>query len=406
MSNYPADADRVDVAPADATPVGDDVDSTDDTVKSTDDTVKFKPIGLGKPLTIMIESVYSGPHAHGASLLVMSAVKDPIFDAPGVVAMHWWLEQIGDREFVPRDPGKQGSKVVYHTPALSELALDVAIKLKFDSFDKALYKRWVKVGQQVASLPAFLGGAALAGGVGAAGAQALVAAGAGAANLVVEVLDRQIDGGDPVNMSWDLAIADPGKFPAQAGWILITPDDFKVTIATPGQEREPTFLERIGWHAIDENVTSEYLEIEGNDYVVDDGVLRHRTDGTWKGSGEAFHEGDKVRGPFPYALLKIDGTPRRELKKWKATAVTADLAARFLNRDANTIPDAAVEAFQAWGDLALLRKAGELTEGLDATGITKKDKETLQKQIDALVDSVQDSTLKKLAQDKATEESK
>ncbi|KZE94871.1 hypothetical protein AVP42_00798 [Agromyces sp. NDB4Y10] len=354
----------------------------------------FEPIGIGKPLTISISSVYAGPSRRDRALLVMSAVKDPQFDAPGVVAMHWWLERIGDRAFVPvNDAGIRGSKVVYYNPSVSELELTVSVKLKFDAFNRRAFDEWVDVAGEALTLPAFLGGTALGGGVGAALGQALVSTGKGAARIAIRMLDDAIDGASPKSMDWSLSLAEPGRTPVGAGYVLLVEDD--LAVRSEGGDRGAAIPGGYVTIPSRPDAEREYLELDGNDFVVDGkGVLRHRSAGSWP-DGSPYKEGDQVRGPFPYALVKVDGTERPALKKWKPAAITAEAASRFLNRSKESLADQVSEALEDFGDLILLRQAADLEAAMtDAKGAKKA---ALKKQFDAVLEAIQDDSLKKLA---------
>ncbi|ROR66615.1 hypothetical protein [Agrococcus jenensis] len=372
----------------------------DDVVDVRGETVKFEPIGIGKPLKVELVSVYVGStRMRDGELLVMSTAKDPDAPAGSVVAMNWWGDGVASRETVPLHSGTAGTRVIYYSPAESATLLSISVKLKFDYFPRDVVQAWADAAANIAGLPVLIGGMALAGPAGAASAQAIVGVAGAGAKLGIALLDRAIDGSGVISMDWPLSIADPGAVAQRAGFVLLTEDN---RVLTRGQAdnvvagyASKDVFESVG-------VPEEFLEVDGRSFYVDgqDQVLRHAAAGSWS-EDWPFQAGDQVRGPWPYALVKAHGADDEDLKKWKPAAVTADLAAKFLNRDRDAeLPELTEAVFTAYSDVTMLKRAARMKGPIDAEKDDAK-KELLEKQRDALLDSIQDEKLQELATGKA-----
>lgn len=367
--------------------------------RKQDRVVPFKPIGLGRPMTISLSSLYVGRKSGGGAsasgqLLVMSTAKDPVDYAPSVVAMNAW-QQVAPGERVSLDAGKLGSRILYYSPSQSERSISLSVQLNYDYFDKALWDSWTEAATKSAALPAFLGGLVSGGPAGAATNQAIVTVAGAAAKLVVSAIDRAIDGGASTVMSWNVPVASPGQPPIKPGWMLLTPDGLKVDVQVK-RKNDQGF-----WEAVDEAVfgseppSKEAFDVDGLRFYVDpeDETLRHREGGTWP-DGTNFHKDERVAGPFPFALVKIDGTENRKLKKWKPAAMSAELASRFLGDSGTSLPDLAVDVFDAYANATLVSQARELAD--EIKDASKAERKMLEQQRAAVIESITDDNLRDL----------
>lgn len=343
---------------------------------------RFEPIGIGKPLLITLESVYLGPNRRGKDVLVTSQVKDPLSIAAGVMSMNMAKYDVKDRAIVEVGVDA-GSEVVFYSLAVTDDKLDIAVKLKFDGFDRDRIQKVITAGAGVAGLPAFIAGGALAGPVGAATGQAIVQAASAGATLIVSLVDRLLDAKNMVSLDWELNINRSTLPKAKAGWVLLYPET-SAQSGTPGQWGS-------GYTSTQATAPGEVaLTVNGDDFVIgDDGTLRSIKD-----------PHTPFKGDFPYAVVSVNGHAEPKLKKWKPAAVTAGLTARFLQQQSDeAILGEVSDAFEAYSDVLILRDAKSISQELDAEKDAKK-KEALQKKLDALIKSIQDDDLRKVAEGK------
>jgi len=339
----------------------------------------FEKIGIGKPLLIKLSSVYLGPNKRGKDVLVTSQVKDPLSIAAGVMSMNMAKYNVADRAIIDVGVGA-GSVVIYYSPAVTDDVLNLAVNLKFDGFDQQRVQSVITAGAGIAGLPAFIAGGALAGPAGAATGQALVKAASAGASLVVTLINGLVDARDMVSLDWQLNINDLTLPRAKAGWILLYPET-KRDSGTPGQWGS-------GYTSTEATSSREStLTIDGNDFTIgDDGTLRSVDD-----------PHTPFKGEFPYAVISVNGHKESKLKKWKPAAVTAGLTARFLQQQSDEeILDQVSDAFGAYSDVVILRDAKSISAEYDAETDAKK-KAALKKKLDALIESIQDEDIKKVA---------
>lgn len=344
--------------------------------------IHFEPIGVGKPLLITLESVYLGPHRRGRDVLVTSQVKDPLSIAAGVMSMNMAKYDVEDRALI--DVGVDaGSEVIYYSPAVTDDKLNIAVNLKFDGFDRDRIQKVITAGAGIAGLPAFIAGGALAGPVGAASGQAIVQVASAGATLIVSLVDRLLDAKDMVSLDWELNLARTTLEKAKAGWVLLYPATAEQS-STPGQWGSGYTSTQATSHG------QAPLTVNSEEFVIGrDGTLR------------SVKDPDKpFTGDFPYAVVSVNGHAEPKLKKWKPAAVTAGLTARFLQQQSDkAVLGEVSDAFEAYSDVLILRDAKGISDQLVAEKDAKK-KEKLQKMLDALITSIQDDALRKVAEGK------
>lgn len=151
-----------------------------------------------------------------------SQVRDPLLTPAGAMSMNTVKYGIRDKAII--DVGvDESSEVVYYSPAVSEDKLNLAVKLKFDGFDRNRVQEWIGAVGDVASLPSFIAGGALAGPVGSASGQAIVRAveGGGRASRQRGRPSNRCE--SMVALEWDLNINRRTLLKAEAGWFLLYP---------------------------------------------------------------------------------------------------------------------------------------------------------------------------------------
>lgn len=374
-----------------------------------DEPVPFRPIGIGKPLRITLEQVYVGANSNWrGELLVTSTAAATEQSSAGTTAMNWWGRGLKPYDKVPLNDASAGSDVLYYSPAESNDKLDLAVYLKFDNFDRDQWAAWLKAANKIGSLPIVIGGFVTGGPAGAATGQAIVGVTSAGSNLAIALLDRAIDGGNSIQMNASISIGRAGLLSATPGYKLLTEERFieRYIYEDGSESHKPSSyisFEDDGKHPV-------YLEVDGNHFYVhrETGRLMHKDDGSWPNHpGWTYEKDSEVRGPWPYALILVDGTERSSLAQWKPAAVTADLAAKFLNRPkGDEIPNLAAEVFTAWSDVSMVNAAGALRQqikdnddDLDKTPddeVLKNKKALYEKQLEAAIDSIQNEKLQDL----------
>jgi hypothetical protein len=247
------------------------------------DPVDFQPIGLGKPLMIMIREVYTGQYPTKGlfggkkDLLVTSAIKSiTTYDAKPR-AMNFLMGAVPAKSKLKRPAAaSDGTPLVFYSPALIEKSLTLDLTLIFDQFPQEVFNTVSNTFQSAAGIPIFLAHSAY-----------LLAAGA-VAKIVGNVGESLFDGKPVFTVSEPLNIYLPGEPPLQAGFLLVTDGNVD---------------------NIESDFRSKYKVAESGQ-VVDD-------------AGKAYS------GDIPYIVLTIDGTPDPALASFTPTAASAAVLSRF-----------------------------------------------------------------------------
>lgn len=181
-------------------------------------TVAFTQIGVGRPLSIKIVSIYPGDDPErGRQALLTSAVRSPLINDAKPWAIHYMFDGISFSQLLLRRADLPGSQVVYYNPAELRPSLDITLRFAFDRFDADMYQAWLDAAADVASLPAF----ALAGTPGTVGVGLARRIG----KLVLGFFDRHIDGKNDSYMSWTLNLEEAGHPRDKAGFVAFFPDE-------------------------------------------------------------------------------------------------------------------------------------------------------------------------------------
>jgi hypothetical protein len=249
--------------------------------KST--TKPYQGIGVGKPLTIVIETIYLGdypdampwvPWVDTGDVLVTSAHKAfETFDA-APRAIHLLQKDAKRRASLKAKAAEEGSQLVYYSPAVTELGILFSVELSVDrDFDKEIGNALAKAVTAAGALPVFAPAAPYLVGAGVAIPIAL--------NAVNMLARPNTFFGQHVELNFER----PGVELAQPGALVLYPG-------------------------------SDDRAFDG--YKLEGLVLRN-------GKGAPY------RGKLPYVVISLDGTENKNFDGWSARAASAALLDRFFS---------------------------------------------------------------------------
>ena len=269
-------------------------------------TVPYEGIGIGKPLTIVLEKIYLGDYPDAmpffpisrGDVLVTSAHKGfESFDA-APRAVHLLEEDAERHTSLKAKATQQGSQLVYYSPAVTELSILLSVEFSVDrDFSKEVGDALAKAVTAAGALPVF-----------ATAAPYLVAAGVAipvgtkAANLLAR---PQAYFGEHAELNFDRAgveLAQPGALVLYGGRDARAFEGFKLG---PGFE------------------------------------LRDA-------------DGAPYKGDLPFAVISLDGTERPELDGWSATAASPPWSNGSLRR-ASSPPRHSRSSAKAWCSITTSR---------------------------------------------------
>ncbi|MDD4255902.1 MAG: hypothetical protein PHP59_11075 [Methanofollis sp.] len=313
------------------------------------DIVPFQPIGMGKPLTIMIREVYTGRYPQKllgdrSDMLVTSAVRSPFTYDARPRAMNYLAKGVSPKKRLFRPSASdEGTPVVFYSPALIERSLTLDLTIVFDDFPKAVFEKFGGLMSRAAAIPVFLPYSTY-----------LFSAGV-VTNLIGSAGEMAFDRSPEFSTSEPLDIRLPGSVPVPPGFALISDDNV--------DRYDETFL-------------TEY-HVDGRGRVVD-------------------MAGTPYAGNVPYIVVSLDGTPHDELSAFAPAAASAAVLSRFFG-----VADKQTESFEIltegvklYNDYAY-RKQVDALDATIASLPAGEEKEALVKKREALAKNILTDLLKK-----------
>lgn len=307
----------------------------------------FQPIGVGKPLTIWIATVYPGdlPPKDGfwgksRGALVTSAVKSwQAFDMqPRALNI---LKKKAEKGVSIAGPAatEEGTPLVFYSPAVVDRSLVTTFEIAFDDVDEDFAKGVADVFASAAGLPVFASAAPYL-----LAASALFKIGGAVAN---RIFDSRAEFQATENIYLDVA----GQTDTPAGFALVTRSE------------------------LDDRTLEEF-------FVENTGELINK------------ETGRPYDGDVPCVVMALDGRPDPSLQEFSATAASAAVLQRFYNirekgeTDASTL----IEALKFFNDFRYREDALELQDQI--ADASEEEKAELQKRYEALVKNIQTDLFK------------
>lgn len=280
----------------------------------------FVPIGIGKPISIEILTIYTGDAPSKAifggkpDLLVSSALKAlHTFDA-APRAINQLVSKIQDCSYIEPSAVRKGAPVVYYSPSLVNATMLCTFELVAETFQKKIFEQMSGLFSSAAGIPIF------------APANAYLLAG----SFLTKIF------------------ADLGKALLESDPFLRA--DMNMRFDTPG------FAEAMARRAFLYN-DRDNEEFHSYKAIVKD---------TGSGIERAFlvHEdtGKEYRGKAPYIIVNIDGRNRQELKDFTAKLASAAIIERFYGSadTSGKVIETIGSAMELYNDFTFRRKAEEL----------------------------------------------
>jgi len=180
------------------------------------DRVDFTPIGLGKPLTILIHEVYTGRFPRpglfrtASDMLVTSAIKSIATFNAQPLALNFLQDKTQQNSRFRRPAaGRQGTALIYYSPAVMDVSLTLDLAIVFDTFPKELFDAAGDLMQSAAAIPLFF-------------AQSTYLLGASVfTKLIGAVAERLMDGVPSFRVSEPLDIELAGNSRLSSGFLMM-----------------------------------------------------------------------------------------------------------------------------------------------------------------------------------------
>lgn len=300
-------------------------------IDATPGATQFVPIGLGKPLTILIREIYTGRHPVKAFLggaqkpmAVVTGLKDYSVCAASSRAVNFLQKSVGPKTHITAPSTFQdGTNVVAYSPAVVADSLHFTVEIAFDRFDEGLFDTISKGLVTGAGIPVLMPAAGY------------FLAASGLVKIAGNLADGLVDGKAAFSVTDSLDFNMPGVVPPAADFRILCHFDATSMKYQPGKG---------------------LVKQDGNPY-----------------------DGDE-----PYVVISLDGAPRKSLESFAPTIATAGVVKQFFNVQdgAEVSINALLDGIKLANDMRFRQRAEDVRKQLD--GAAAADKAALQGQLEAL----------------------
>lgn len=331
--------------------------------------VPTTPIGLGKPLSIRALSMYPG-RDHHRQLLVTSSVKSFTTFKAQPRALNYVFSDVRGYQLLQPSPSENGSGIVFYSPSVLDDRIDVELRFAYDDFDYDKVKKWLDLAATAAGLPVFAVATSLGGPGGAAAGKTILYFAEKVANVVLNALDGLVDNDNDWISTGKLSLdfGTSGIRESEPGYWLFYGDSAPASIVgtVNGDLEDQVFAGRETLYRVDpENGTLVYVD-RPDEVVAED---------------------------EPYVLTYVNGAEEEALGGWKATAVTAALAEKFLNTSGDSISDLGA-LLEGYNDMQMATKYAETDAALKKKGLSADKKAKLTRERDAYLKYIQNDDVR------------
>lgn len=313
--------------------------------------IPFEPIGIGRPLTIMIRQIYTGKYPRSflsscTSMLLTSAVKSITSFEAKPRALNFLMDEVSPRTTLMRPSvSSQGTPYVFYSPALIENSLTLDLSMIFDTFPQPLFTTMSNAFLAVAGIPLFLPSSTYILGMSAI------------AKLVGNAGEALFDGKPAFSTSEALDFLLPGAEPVLSGFGLVTDGNV--------DRLDPSF--RDTYHV---DKAGQVVDITGRAYD----------------------------GEVPFIVISLDGTENKNLESFTQVAASAAILSRFygMKDGQQQAPDTLIEAVRIYNDLNYRIQVDALDNELMNSGqLSPEELKRKRNERDALAKNIITTLLKK-----------
>lgn len=283
-------------------------------------TPNFKEIGIGKPLSIEISTVYTGKYKKflggRKDVIVVSGVKNSQTFAGTSRAINMIANNVDENAFLNFNSFDDGTPIVYYSPAMDADNSVVTFEIMFDNFDKGLFETIAGLLNTAAGIPVFLPAAPFL-----LGGSQLIKIGAD--------LGDALFSGDP-NLSGSIPIV------------------FDSPIIPPTEPKEFVI-----YNDKDKGEFSN-LEVKLFDTIPQLRLVNK-------------NDKSEYKGPAPYIIVILNGNQRQDLEKFTPTIASASLLKKFYGGDkTGELTGVLQDAMQLYNDLQYKTKGEKLKKQIDS----------------------------------------
>ncbi|MBK9980807.1 MAG: hypothetical protein IPP15_00020 [Saprospiraceae bacterium] len=120
----------------------------------------FEPIGIGKPLSIEIATVYTGDYKKflggKKDMIVVSGIKNSLTFTGTSRAINVKAKNVNQNDFKQFEAFSDGTPLVYYSPAMDADSSVVSFEIMFDNFNGGLFDTIGNLLTSAAGIPVFI----------------------------------------------------------------------------------------------------------------------------------------------------------------------------------------------------------------------------------------------------------
>ena len=311
----------------------------------------FSPIGIGKPLSIEIATVYTGQYKKflggKKDVVVVSGVKNATTFSATSRAINIKSENVNENDFLKFAAFDDGTPIVYYSPAFDAERMVVTFEIMFDNFDTKIFETIAGLLNSAAGIPVFMPAAAFLLG----GSQLI--------NIGSKLGDTIFSGRPNLSGSVDIQFLSP--------------------VIPPTEPREYVIYNEKDKNEF-ENLKVGLVEVGGNKEL----RLLNKSDDT------------VYTGSAPYLIVILNGLKRQDLESFAPTLASAAILKKFYGSQdqAGEITTALQSAMQLYNDSNYRSKGDRLKKQLDKLSKDSEEFKKLKILYDAYAENIQNDNLK------------
>lgn len=284
-------------------------------------TPDFEPIGIGKPLSIEILTIYSGDAPERflgkKDLLVTSGVKSVATYDAAPKAINQLVRKVEDNQYYDPSAFNEGSPIVYYTPALDLSTILCSFQLVADTFKESTFEKVSGLLSKAGGIPVF------------APASSVLLIGSNISSMIGKLGKAIFETRPFFNGELPIRLDTPGRIIEKSRYIGI----------------------------IDPKHRNEFVKYQTK-WVDIAGVQRLRL--------VHVDTGEEYNGDAPYILVSLDGRERDDLKKFKSTIASAAVIEKFYGtQDTSQSIDIIEESLVLYNDAMYFEKAKKQKKALE-----------------------------------------
>jgi len=308
----------------------------------------FTSVGIGKPMTIKLITIYAGDYKNGLfknkrDLIVTSQIKSPVDPEIPSRAVHQVYPAINERVAESPSAGNYGTSLIYCTPSFVDEGLQISLELKIDNFNEEGLKNMGDFLANLGGIPALTTASGF-----------LLFAGT-ISGKVASVINSLAEKQTWLKYDFDIPIHEAGRKPFKSGFLIVRNENDK------------------------DEFTDYDIDTESNPIQL-----------KRKGSTNEYYKGAR-----PYAIVTINGDMEPEYEGFTPALASAAVLQKFFGvRETGALNDDIKELLTISNDFLYNQKIQKLQKQIKGFSEDDENYKKLQDKIHAYQKNLQTDLFK------------